>query len=52
MEDYTLDLRKGHEAILGSHMLEVDPTLASDKPKIDQSHAIKLRWHRGIQIRP
>ena len=25
MEDYTLDLRKGHEAILGAHMLEVDP---------------------------
>ncbi|UDM32003.1 L-arabinose isomerase [Lentilactobacillus laojiaonis] len=35
MEDYTLDLRKGHEAILGSHMLEVDPTLASDKPRIE-----------------
>ncbi len=35
MEDYTLDLRKGHEAILGSHMLEVDPTLATDKPKIE-----------------
>ena len=35
MEDYTLDLRKGHEAVLGSHMLEVDPTLASDKPRIE-----------------
>ena len=35
MEDYTLDLRKGHEAILGSHMLEVDPTIASDKPRIE-----------------
>lgn len=35
MEDYTLDLRKGHEAILGSHMLEVDPTLASDKPRVE-----------------
>src|SRR5699024_5438065 len=30
MEDYTLDLRSGHQAIMGSHMLEVDPTLASD----------------------
>ena len=35
MEDYTLDLRKGHEAILGSHMLEVDPTIASDKPRVE-----------------
>ena len=35
MEDYTLDLRKGHEAVLGSHMLEVDPALASDKPRIE-----------------
>ena len=35
MEDYTLDLRKGHEAILGSHMLEVDPTIASDQPRVE-----------------
>lgn len=35
MEDYTLDLRPGHEAIMGSHMLEVDPTLASDKPRVE-----------------
>ena len=35
MEDYTLDLRKGHEAILGAHMLEVDPTIASDQPKVE-----------------
>ncbi len=35
MEDYTLDLRKGHEAILGSHMLEVDPTIAADKPRVE-----------------
>lgn len=35
MEDYTLDLRKGHEAILGSHMLEVDPTIASTKPRVE-----------------
>lgn len=35
MEDYTLDLRKGHEAILGAHMLEVDPTIASDKPTVE-----------------
>ncbi|MCH4167567.1 MAG: L-arabinose isomerase [Megasphaera sp.] len=35
MEDYTLDLRKGHEAILGAHMLEVDPSIASDKPRVE-----------------
>lgn len=35
MEDYTLDLRKGYEAILGAHMLEVDPTIASDKPRVE-----------------
>ena len=35
MEDYTLDLRKGHEAILGAHMLEVDPTIASDQPRVE-----------------
>lgn len=35
MEDYTLDLRAGHEVILGSHMLEVDPTLATTKPRVE-----------------
>lgn len=34
MEDYTYDLRKDQAHILGSHMLEVDPTLAATKPKI------------------
>lgn len=34
MEDYTYDLRNGKEQILGSHMLEVDPTLAETKPKV------------------
>ncbi|SEA33402.1 L-arabinose isomerase [Thalassobacillus cyri] len=34
MEDYTYELAAGQEAILQSHMLEVDPTLASNKPKI------------------
>ena len=33
MEDYTLDLRS-HEAILGAHMLEVDPSIASDQPRV------------------
>ncbi|GAB2025343.1 L-arabinose isomerase [Lactovum odontotermitis] len=35
MEDYTLDFREGHEAILGSHMLEVDPSIASDRPRVE-----------------
>ncbi|EFM08937.1 L-arabinose isomerase [Paenibacillus curdlanolyticus YK9] len=34
MEDYTYELAAGQEAILQSHMLEVDPSFASIKPKI------------------
>lgn len=34
MEDYTYELAAGKEAILQSHMLEVDPQLAANKPKI------------------
>lgn len=34
MEDYTYELAAGKEAILQSHMLEVDPTFAHDKPRI------------------
>jgi L-arabinose isomerase len=34
MEDYTYELSSGNEKILGAHMLEVDPTFASDKPKV------------------
>ena len=32
MEDYTYELARGREAILQSHMLEVDPSLAVNKP--------------------
>ncbi|MEW9676961.1 L-arabinose isomerase [Lentibacillus sp. L22] len=35
MEDYTYNLVEGHEEILGSHMLEVDPTLASTKASVE-----------------
>lgn len=35
MEDYTYDLTKGSELSLGAHMLEVCPTLAADKPRIE-----------------
>jgi L-arabinose isomerase len=33
MEDYTYDYK--HELILGAHMLEVDPCIAADKPRIE-----------------
>lgn len=35
MEDYTYDLTKGNELSLGAHMLEVCPTLAAGKPRIE-----------------
>ena len=35
MEDYTYDLEPGNELSLGAHMLEVCPTLAADKPRIE-----------------
>lgn len=34
MEDYTYNLVDGDEYIMGAHMLEVDPVLASEKPKL------------------
>lgn len=34
MEDYTYHLEPGNEMILGSHMLEICPTVAATKPKI------------------
>lgn len=34
MEDYTYELAAGQEAILQSHMMEVDPSLAQTKPRI------------------
>ena len=35
MEDYTYHLEPGNEMILGAHMLEVCPTLAKAKPRIE-----------------
>lgn len=35
MEDYTYHLAKGSEYSLGAHMLEVCPSLAGDKPRIE-----------------
>lgn len=35
MEDYTYDLTPGREYSLGAHMLEVCPSVAADKPRIE-----------------
>lgn len=35
MEDYTYNLEKGSEYTLGAHMLEVCPSVAAGKPKIE-----------------
>lgn len=35
MEDYTYHLEPGNELVLGSHMLEVCPTIAASRPKIE-----------------
>ncbi len=35
MEDYTYHLEPGNELVLGAHMLEVDPSVAEGKVKID-----------------
>ncbi|HQD50816.1 MAG TPA: L-arabinose isomerase [Defluviitaleaceae bacterium] len=35
MEDYTYHFEEGNEMILGAHMLEVCPTIAATKPRIE-----------------
>lgn len=35
MEDYTYHLEDGNEMVLGSHMLEVSPTIAATRPRIE-----------------
>ncbi|MCL2764591.1 MAG: L-arabinose isomerase [Treponema sp.] len=35
MEDYTYHLEKGREAALGAHMLEICPSIAEKKPRIE-----------------
>lgn len=35
MEDYTYDLEPGKEVSLGAHMLEVCPSVAAEKPRIE-----------------
>ena len=38
MEDYTYHLVPGQEYSLGAHMLEVCPSMAADKPRIETHH--------------
>jgi len=38
MEDYTYHLAEGQEYSLGAHMLEVCPSLAADRPRIECHH--------------
>jgi len=38
MEDYTYHLEEGSEYSLGAHMLEVCPTLAAERPRIETHH--------------
>lgn len=35
MEDYTYDLGEGQETVLGAHMLEICPSIARDRPRIE-----------------
>jgi len=41
IEDYTYQFGEGKEAVLGAHMLEVSPSVAKDKPKI-QVHPLGI----------
>ncbi len=38
MEDYTYDFTPGNELVIGAHMLEVCPSIASEKPLLDVQH--------------
>ncbi len=38
MEDYTYHLEDGKNLVLGAHMLEVCPSIASKKPVLDVQH--------------
>jgi L-arabinose isomerase len=35
MEDYTYNLTPGNESVLGAHMLEVCPSIAADRPRLE-----------------
>ena len=35
MEDYTYHFEPGREMILGAHMLEICPTIAADRPRLE-----------------
>ena len=50
MEDYTYHLAKGKEYSLGAHMLEVCPTVAAGKPKIEV-HPLGIGGESPLTIR-
>ncbi|MCL2513243.1 MAG: L-arabinose isomerase [Oscillospiraceae bacterium] len=41
MEDYTYHFEKGNEMILGAHMLEICPSIAAKKPRIE-AHPLSI----------
>jgi L-arabinose isomerase len=41
IEDYTYHFEQDNEAVLGSHMLEISPMIAQDKPKV-QVHSLGI----------
>ncbi len=47
MEDYTYHFEPGNELVLGSHMLEVCPTIAAEQPRV-KVHPLSIG---GRQIR-
>lgn len=38
MEDYTYHMTPGEEVVLGAHMLEICPSIAKEKPKVEVHH--------------
>ena len=50
MEDYTYHLVEGQEYSLGAHMLEVCPSMAADKPRIE-THPLGIGMNRDDPAR-
>lgn len=50
MEDYTYHLEEGNEYSLGAHMLEVCPSLAADKPRIE-THRLDIGMNKKAPAR-
>ena len=60
MEDYTYDLAPGNERILGAHMLEVCPSIASTRPSLEihplsignRDDPVRLKFTADARARP